>query len=202
MKKICSKIKHLFIIVCFIFIVLLSYFLLKPFPEKDNIDTAYPESFKITKKNIYEKQLKNECAGFSVAYVLRHYDIRTTGEYVYENISYKIPFTGYVLLKGVIEYLNNYNIRTKLMKGSIESLKTRVSKGNPIIVLIGNGLKKQHLITIVGYDKNNFYFYDSNSDIRNNDNEIGNRTMTENNFLSEWNNGLPIFNKIYIITNQ
>ena len=86
-----------------------------------------------------------------------------------------------------------------MFTGSLETLKTRLTAGTPIIVLIGNSLNWQHYMTLVGYDDttNEMYFFDSLKSFDENNGQPGNRTITTDYFLKLWNNGLPIFNQLY-----
>jgi hypothetical protein len=91
-----------------------------------------------------------------------------------------------------------------LFKGNVETLKRRLAKGEPIIVLIGQIYRWQHYMTLVGYksDKKELYFYDSKKKYDENGKLSGNRTLKQDYFLKLWDNGLPIFNHIYIEVNQ
>jgi len=169
-------------------------------PKKDGIDIKYPKSFYLNKQNRQERQSHNECSAYSTAFVLRHYGNEISGLQAYDKMKFKIPFSGYVLPKSIVECMNTYSFKCRIFKGNIETLKSRLAEGKPVIVEIGRGSKWQHYMTLVGYDsdKKEMYFFDSAKELRENANHSGNRTMTEEEFLKVWDNGLPWFNHMYI----
>ena len=176
-------------------------FVLSPFPKSDSISGNLPEKFSVPIHTGFELQGKNQCAAYSSAFVLRNFGQPAKGSEVYDKLPFKIPISGYVLPKGVISNLQSSGLNPILYKGNLDSLKQRlVTETNPIIVLVGNGLFWQHYMTLVGFDneKEELYFFDSNKDKDQNGDLPGNRTMTSDYFLKWWNNGLPIFNHVYI----
>ena len=179
--------------------LLLTLYFLSPFPKHDKIPISFPSSFSIEQENSFERQIINECSAFSIAYVLRHYHESQTGLNIYHQLNYKIPVSGYVLPKGILNYFKDSAYNIEMFTGSLETLKTRLTAGTPIIVLIGNSLNWQHYMTLVGYDDttNEMYFFDSLKSFDENNGQPGNRTITTDYFLKLWNNGLPIFNQLY-----
>ena len=174
-------------------------YFITPFPTTDTIKINYPNSFRITTENNFETQVVNECSAFSSAYVLRHFGENKTGLALYEELNYKLPFSGYVLPKGILEYFQKSPYQIQMYTGTFETLKTQLTKGNPIIVLAGAGLHWQHYMTLVGYDDtlNEVYFFDSLKEYDENENAPGNRTLSADYFLDMWDNELPIFNHLY-----
>lgn len=196
-----AKKKWMLLAVLLCFLLGGSIYVLSPFPTSETTITNLPNRFEVPINSEFEIQGKNQCAAFSTAFVLRNFGLKAKGSEVYAKISYKIPISGYVLPKGVVAYLQSQGLRPAIIKGNIDSLKTKLVQGNnPIIVLVGNGLIWQHYMTIVGYDNNKaeMYFFDSGRDKDENNELPGNRTMTEDYFLKWWSNGLPIFNHVYI----
>lgn len=185
----------------FIVITCISYtfYCITPFSTKDDIQINYPESFIITTNNSFETQLVNECSAFSSAYVLRHFGENETGLHLYEQFNYKLPFSGYVLPKGILDYFEDSLYKINMYTGTLETLKTNLTEGTPIIVLVGKGLDWQHYMTVVGYNDNldELYFFDSLRKSDENGNSPGNRTLSGDYFLSMWDNDLPIFNHLY-----
>ncbi|MCU7197373.1 MAG: C39 family peptidase [Turicibacter sanguinis] len=179
--------------------LLLTLYFLSPFPKHGKIPISFPSSFSIEQENSFETQIINECSAFSIAYVLRHYHESQTGLNIYHQLNYKIPVSGYVLPKGILNYFKDSVYNIEMFTGSLETLKTRLTAGTPIIVLIGNSLNWQHYMTLVGYDDttNEMYFFDSLKSFDENNGQPGNRTITTDYFLKLWNNGLPIFNQLY-----
>ncbi len=174
-----------------------------PLPKHDTFSTSLPSSYAISEPNSFETQTYHECAAFSSAYVMRHFGHEANGFGVYEALTFKIPDLGYVLPKGILTYFNaqpNYDI--DMYKGDIENLKSQLLLGVPVIVLVGDELKWQHYMTLVGYDEGVMYFYDSLEAGDSNGDEPGNRTLDESYFLSMWDNGLPVFNQVYFVVRE
>lgn len=196
-----AKIKWIFLAVLICFFLTGSIYVLSPFPTSEFKTGNLPNRFDVPINGEFEIQGKNQCAAFSTAFVLRNFGLNTKGSEVYARVPYKIPISGYVLPKGVVTYIKSQGFEPTIFKGNIDSLKTRLVQGNnPVIVLVGNGLFWQHYMTIVGFDneKQEMYFFDSGRDKDENDELPGNRTMAEGYFSKWWDNGLPIFNHVYI----
>ena len=196
-----AKKKWILLAVLLCFLLGGTIYVLSPFPTSESTIINLPNRFEVPMNSEFELQGKNQCAAFSTAFILRNFGLKAKGSEVYAEIPYKVPISGYVLPKGVVTYLQSQGLRPAIFKGNIDLLKTKlVQENNPVIVLVGNGLFWQHYMTIVGYDngKTELYFFDSGRDKDENDELPGNRTMTEDYFLKWWNNGLPIFNHVYI----
>lgn len=180
-------------------VAILVLYYLTPFPTNDQVQVNYPDSFIITTENSFETQVVNECSAFSSAYVMRHFGETKKGLELYKEFNYKLPFSGYVLPKGILDYFQDSTYDVNMYYGTFETLKTRLTEGTPIIVLVGDGLKWQHYMTVVGYDDslNEVYFFDSLREEDENQEAPGNRTLSTNYFLNMWNNGLPIFHHLY-----
>lgn len=178
-----------------------AFYFLTPFPKQDSIPLNYPIAFSIDKENLFETQLNNECSAFSLSYILRHFGEQQTGLNLYQELNYKLPVSGYVLPKGIIHYFKNSNYSIEMFTGTLESLKTRLAEGTPIIVLVGQSFNWQHYMTLVGYDSTSdeLYFFDSLKINDENGEQPGNRTLKTNYFLSLWDNGLPIFHQLYFV---
>lgn len=180
---------------------------LSPFPRQDSIVPEHPDRFAVAKPNLFEEQDRNQCSAFAAAYVLRHYDIEVTGKQVYDKTPYKIPFgpwRGYVLPRGILRVVGAHNLKPTLLTGNISTLKTRLATGVPVIVIVGDGLRWQHYMTLIGYDSSagEMYFYDSGRKGDTNGDQPGNRTITEEYFLQLWGNGLPLLNHVYIVVEK
>lgn len=180
-------------------LVLITFYYLTPFPRQDTITAKLPISFTISQENQFETQVHNECSAFSSAYVLRHLGQSQTGLELYEKFRFKIPVSGYVLPKGILNYFNSNDYQATLYRGTFETLKMRLLEGTPIIVLTGDGWRWQHYMTLVGFDDHlhEVYFFDSLRQGDENGESPGNRTLSTDYFLQLWDNGLPIFNHIY-----
>ena len=105
----------------------------------------------------------------------------------------------YVLPEGILEYFERPPYQIHIYTGTFKTLKTQLTKGVPIIVLVGVGLDWQHYMTLVGYDDslNEVYFFDSLKDHDENGNALGNRTLSSDYFLDMWDNKIPTFNHLY-----
>jgi len=178
---------------------------LSPFPSPDAITLNPQHKFSVPINTEFEQQGKNQCAAFSIAFVLRNSGLQATGIEVYAKIPFKIPISGYVLPKGVMTYLQSQGLKPIMYKGNLSTLKARLIHGaTPVIVLVGNGLFWQHYMTLVGFDddKSDLYFVDTNKVNDENAELPGNRTMTSDYFLQWWSNGLPVFNHVYIAVSK
>ncbi|HWQ72952.1 MAG TPA: hypothetical protein VN370_11625 [Desulfitobacteriaceae bacterium] len=195
------KIKPLLLITLIFFLFIGSIFILSPFPKQELLVVDLPNSFNIPINTGFEFQGKNQCAAFSTAFILRNFGQIAKGSEVYSELSYKVPISGYVLPKGIVTYLRYNGFNSTVFKGDLNTLKAKLVEGsNPLIVLVGNGFLWQHYMTFVGFDnqKGELYFFDSGKDKDENAELPGNRTMTNDYFLKWWDNGLPMFNHMYI----
>lgn len=184
-----------------------AWFLLRPVPEPTPFpevfslpripeDAAgdYPPSYQITGENFIEHQGYNQCAGYSGAYVLRHLGREISGEEVDEALARMSAQTG-VLPERLLQVLSGYGFEAALSRGTLESLKTRVSQGVPVIVLIGEGAAWQHYAPVTGYDEENLYLADPSGEETE---ESYNSVLTTEEFLAQWDNGLPGYGNIYM----
>lgn len=165
-------------------------------PKTDRIDATFPEEFFVEKKSYFEKQGKGQCGGYSSAYVLRCLGKDISGSANYEQLGHKFA-NGYIMPQALLDVFHDYGYKAKLYRGELEQLKARLAEGTPIIVLFGDGIKWQHYVTVVGYDKNGIYLYDSNKGTDNL--QRYNRTLKSSEFVKQWENGIPLFEKIYFI---
>lgn len=165
-------------------------------PKKDDVSTPYSESYLVEDTSYFERQGKNQCAGFTSAYLLRLLGEDITGGEVYDEISHKF-FDGYVMPQGITDYFDENNVKSSFYKGTLDTLKARLDGGLPIIALVGRGVHWQHYITIVGYDSENIYIYDTNRDIEGMTQY--NRKLSNADFLDIWENDIPFFEFSYFV---
>lgn len=199
------RIKWLVLVTIMSFLLVVTIYILSPFPNSDSISFATQKKFNVPIYADFELQGKNQCAAYSTAFVLRNLGKQAKGIEVYAKIPFKIPISGYVLPKGVISYLQSQGLKPMIYKGDLSSLKARLVQGMaPVIVLVGNGFFWQHYMTLVGFDdgKSELYFVDSNKGNDENAELPGNRTMTNDYFSKWWSNGLPVFNHVYITVGE
>ena len=129
------------------------------------------EEYLITQKNRIDFQNNVECAGFSSAFVLRHFGIEADGNELYNKILWKMN-DGCVYPKQLKNLLNQNGLM------NLNALKNEVAKGKPVIVLIRIETKKTylHFVLVVGFDKNNLFLSESLERFENCKNEHYNRT--------------------------
>ena len=188
------------VIVIFLVLAGLGFYASGPLARADTVTQVIRESVWIEAPNRFEIQGKNECTGFAVAYVLRHFEIEVTGKEIYDAVRFKLP-SGRVLPRGPINELRRHGIQAQVYTGTLNTLKARLSMGNPIIVITGDGLKWMHYFVLVGYDEptKELHFYDPEIAEYGNGKAPGNRILTEEQFLKLWNTHIPGFRNIYIV---
>ena len=132
-------------------------------PRRDPIRTAgMPERYVIETPNRIDLQKNTECAAFSSAYVLRHLGTETDGNELYRAFPRKL-LDGTVDPRGILVLFRKKGYRAEFYRGSIETLKKRVSLGIPVIVFIKVHADQRyaHFAPVVGYDQDYFYLADS-----------------------------------------
>lgn len=151
---------------------------------------GYPSTYFIQHYNRIDFQKNTECAAFSTAYLLRHFGIDAEGEALYKYFPNKTR-AGNVYPRGIRTVLRNKGFRTNYYKGTINSLKYEVSKGNPVIVFIKvqKGLNNLHFVPVVGYDKEYIYLSESLRHLVNcaGDHKSYNRKVPIKDFKILWN---------------
>jgi hypothetical protein len=168
-------------------------------PREDTKEIEYSNMYLVESKSYFEKQERGQCAGFSSAYVLRILGEEISGSEIYKRLGHKFS-NGYVMPQALIDIFAEYGHDVEMLRGDLEQVKTRLNQGIPIIVLIGHFVSWQHYVTVVGYDEDNIFLYDSNRDT---DNSNGyNRTMTNTEFVSQWENEIPLFEQVYFVVEQ
>jgi hypothetical protein len=117
---------------------------------------------------------------------------------------------------GLVESLKEYGLKSKQKllilfsdEQRVKFLKAKISEGSPVILLNKtDGI--QHYFTVAGFDKENFYLYDSLQElgddpesritIDDNGNLPGNRTYTKDELLYLWSLGGKYFFRWYVIS--
>lgn len=161
----------------------------------------------IFKENHIDLQQANECAGFSTAYLLRHYDIPATGAEVYQEMTDKMA-DGCVYPKAVKKLLGKYGFDVKYCTGNLNALKNEIAKGKPVIVLIRVVKNKRwlHYVPVVGYDEEALYLAESLSQFVNCDGKQYNRRISTRDFLALWNTSMlkmPLYrHSFYVVEKQ
>ncbi|HHY61695.1 MAG TPA: hypothetical protein GYA11_01810, partial [Firmicutes bacterium] len=113
-------------IVIFLVLAGLGLYASGPLARADTVTQVIRESVWIEAPNRFEIQGKNECTGFAVAYVLRHFGIEVTGKEIYDAVRFKLP-SGRVLPRGPINELRRHGIQAQVYTGTLNTLKARLS---------------------------------------------------------------------------
>ncbi|EHI99507.1 hypothetical protein CDLVIII_2915 [Clostridium sp. DL-VIII] len=163
-----------------------------------------PLKFSINMKNRIDFQHGNKCAAFATAYVLRHFNINSDGNTLYQHFPCKVP--GGVTPLGIRIVLRKHNLKTKYKKGSIYNLKEDLNNGAPVIVFIhpSPNSKGSHFVPVTGYDEDGFYMAESIEKLSNITNEKGicNRKVNYKDFKIMWNIKniyMPLYSNTYIV---
>ena len=156
----------------------------------------------ITKANRIDLQNGYQCAAFSSAYILRHWDIEEHGDNLYEVIPNKKK-DGRVYPRGILNLLSQYGFNVKYCAGNIAALKNEVSKGNPVIVMIRIQTDKNylHFVPVVGYDEQYIFIAESLADFVNSNEQYYNRKILVKEFKKLWNTSMlkmPFYRNTYI----
>lgn len=156
----------------------------------------------ITKANRIDLQNGYQCAAFSSAYILRHWDIEEHGDNLYEVIPNKKK-DGCVYPRGILNLLSQYGFNVKYCAGNIAALKNEVSRGNPVIVMIRIHTDKNylHFVPVVGYDEQYIFIAESLADFVNSNEQCYNRKILVKEFKKLWNTSMlkmPFYRNTYI----
>ena len=148
------------------------------------------DSYILDFENHIDFQNGNECAAFATAYILRFFNINADGNSLYKDFPCKFP-SGSITPLGLRKALKRYGFKTKYNKGNLNSLKTELEKGIPIIVFIHSTptTKERHFVPVTGYDNDGFYLAESLEKLSNisNDKGIYNRKVSFSEFKKMWN---------------
>ena len=164
---------------------------------------CHTEQFVITKENRIDMQKGFQCSAFSIAYVLRHFDMEVDGGTLYSVMPHKMK-SGYVYPKGVYDMLRNYGMKVKYCRGNLNALKVDLQKGNPVIVMIRVQKDKDwlHYVPVVGFDEEHVFLAESLSELINCKNVLYNRRLRNEEFLQLWNTAMlkqPFYKNTYFV---
>lgn len=123
--------------------------------------------------------------------------------------NYTLPFGLESLLRKYRIKIRTHNLAGKIEMEKIDFLKYHLSRGRAVI-LLGKiqGTAILHYLTLLGYQKNNFFCYDSYQKkekgseytIDGNGKQTGNRTFSQKEVLEFWNKGgYSVFYRNYCI---
>lgn len=171
-------------------------FLVSISPPRDEIEPFDhpPEFFCAGAENRIDYQTDGKCAAYAAAYLLRHFGEDADGEALFPEL--KRPL-GFVSANSIADVFAQHGYQAKAYHGSIDTLKQRLSEGNPIIVFIripGD----THYAVVVGYDEQHIYLADSLAENANASDARYNRVLKAEDFEAVWKTGTPLPDNIYI----
>lgn len=175
---------------------------IKIVPSRDYVYTNnLPESiFVYSEGNYYAYQSGEDCAGYATAYVLRNEGIEADGKEIYKNMG---TFGGRVAVHNIIDELKKYDITATAYYGDIDTLKSRISEGKPVIALVTITLGSHvglHYFVVIGYDSEYIYVADSTAPKTNvYGQQQYNRKLTYAEFEELWKTNIYPVNNIYIV---
>lgn len=172
---------------CFAFVI----------PPKDSIKTfEYPSEYFCNVETSYiDYQTNENCSAFASAYVLRCLGVDVDGKTIESKIK---RFFGFVSSASIVRVFKQYGFGAKAYYGDINTLKTRLSVGVPIIVFISIP-NDTHYAVVVGYDEQNFYLVDSLTQNKNSNEKRYNRIIKAEEFDNIWKTDSIIPNNVYIV---
>lgn len=164
------------------------------------------EKYIITKTNRIDFQNDCECSAFSSAFVLRHLGIEANGFEIYNNFDGKLS-NGAVIPKSILKLFRSKGYKAALYRGNLDSLKSELQKGIPIIILIRTDKDKNwlHYVPVVGFDSEYFYIADSLEYLANCDCEHYNRKIEIKDFYQYWKTNtfyMPFYKNTFIVISK
>jgi hypothetical protein len=170
-------------------------------PQKDKVNIVdMPSSYFIESENRIDIQRNFECAAFSSAYLLRHFNIDTDGNELYKKFPQKL-FDGNVAPKGIINIFRKYDYNAFFYKGNILTLKKRISEGIPVIVFTKVFPEKRylHFAPAIGYDEEYIYFAESLKYLINCNERRYNRKISIVELNAIWKTWIPLYENTYVL---
>lgn len=168
-------------------------------PEDDSaIYGCPPEFFCADAGNVIDRQTDGNCAAYAAAYLMRHFGEDADGEALVPELR---RFFGFVPASGVEEIFNRRGYQAKACHGSIDTLKWRLTSGNPVIVFVripGD----THYAVVVGYDDRFIYLADSLTENAEGADAGYNRVLSVSGFEEIWQTGPLLPDNIYITVKQ
>ena len=165
-------------------------------PPRDEVESFHypPEFFCANEGNRIDYQTNGKCAAYADSYLLRHVGEDVDGKELFSEL--KRPL-GFVSANSITDVFEQYGYQAKACHGSIDTLKQRLTEGNPIIVFIripGD----THYAVVVGYDEQYIYLADSLAENANVSDAQYNRVLTTDEFEAVWKTGTLLPDNIYI----
>ena len=165
-------------------------------PPRDEVESFDypPEFFCASEENRIDYQTDGKCAAYAAAYLLRHFGDDTDGEALVPELKRTL---GFVSANSIVDVFERHGYPAKACHGSVDTLKHRLTEGNPIIVFIripGD----THYAVVVGYDEQRIYLADSLAENANASDARYNRVLTTEDFEAVWKTGTLLPDNIYI----
>ena len=165
-------------------------------PPRDEVEffDYPPEFFCEGAGNRIDYQTDGKCAAYAAAYLLRHFGEDADGEALFPELKRTL---GFVSANSLVDIFARHGYQTKACHGSVDTLKQRLTEGNPIIVFVqipGD----THYAVIVGYDEQYIYLVDSLAENANASDARYNRVLTTEDFEAVWKTGTLLPDNIYI----
>lgn len=165
-------------------------------PPRDEVEAFDypPEFFCTSSENRIDYQTDEKCAAYATAYLLRHLGEDSDGEALFPEIKRTL---GFVSANSIVDVFERHGYQAKACYGNVDTLKQRLTEGNPIIVFIripGD----THYVVIVGYDEQHIYLVDSLAENANASDAQYNRVLTTEEFEAVWKTGTLLPDNIYI----
>lgn len=166
-------------------------------PPKDSTDIfTYPPTFFCeTDGEPIPYQSGNQCAAYASAYVLRHLGHSAGAAQLYPEIKRTL---GFVSARSVTALFPRHGHAAHAYRGTIGTLKQRLTQGVPIIAFISTPTDT-HYVAVVGYDQEHLYLADSLPENQNAHDTRYNRVLSTEEFQRLWSTGPLLPNNIYIV---
>ncbi len=166
-------------------------------PPKDEAESFDypPEFFCAGAENRIDYQTDGKCAAYAAAYLLRHFGEDSDGEKLFPELKRQF---GFVSANSIVDVFEQHGYRAKACHGSVDTLKQRLTEGNPIIVFIRIP-KDTHYAVVVGYDEQHIYLVDSLAENANAPDARYDRVLTTEDFEAVWKTETLLPDNIYIV---
>ena len=166
-------------------------------PPRDKTEAFQypPQFFCESPGNRIDYQTDGKCAAYAAAYLLRHFGETADGETLFPELKRQF---GFISANSVADVIARRGYQAKAYRGNVDTLKQRLTEGDPIIVFIripGD----THYAVVVGYDEQNIYLADSLAGNASAPDAGYNRVLATEDFEAVWETGTLLPDNIYIV---
>ncbi len=148
------------------------------------------------RNDLNQTQTGNTCGAHSVMAVMFSLNGIIENPYtIYDSIGEKLG-NGYIYPWGLTQYLKKVNIQSRIYYLGFLSfnnrdkwIKQKINNKQPVIIIVGNR-KYLHYITLLGYNDNKYYIYDSLLEGDMNADDPGNITVNSKEVLGRMNSAI------------